>query len=251
MIIAQISDTHILSKSSGLVEGTSRSENLRRCIAAINRDAVDAVIHTGDTVQQGLAEEYEHLREILYELSSPIFLVPGNRDHHATLRKYFSHLSYLPQTGDFLHYTIEDFPLRLVALDSVEDGERKGVYCQRRVDWLNKTLSAQPDRPTLLFIHHPPFNIEPHYLGGYRRQREAEDLTMVASRHLQVKRLICGHVHCLHHEMWAGTVATTMPSVAVDHRKSMDQEIGDAPLYVLHKFSEDGNFVTQPKLVTD
>ena len=114
-----------------------------------------------------------------------------------------------------------------------------------------QTLSEQPDRPTLLFIHHPPFNIEPHYLGGYRQQREAEDLTMVANRHLQVKRLICGHVHCLHRETWAGTVATTMPSVAVDLRKSMDQEIGDAPLYVLHKFSEDGNFVTQPKLATD
>ena len=37
MVIAQISDTHILAKSSDQAVGAARAENLQRCIADINR----------------------------------------------------------------------------------------------------------------------------------------------------------------------------------------------------------------------
>ena len=249
MLIAQISDTHILSKFSELPEGSSRVENLRRCVADINQNSVDLVIHTGDTVHQGLAEEYSQLREILSELSLPVLLVPGNRDHLNTLREHFNHFPYLPQTGEFLHYTLEDWPIRLVALDSIEKGERKGVFCKRRVEWLDKTLSEQPDRPTLIFLHHPPFDIEPHYVGGYRRQEESDRLEELVSLHSQVKWTLCGHVHCFRQEKWAGTAAVTMPSVAVDLRKSVDEVIEQDPLYVIHKVSKDGRLHTQIKVV--
>ena len=171
-------------------------------MADINQNSVDLVIHTGDTVHQGLAEEYSQLREILSELSLPVLLVPGNRDHLNTLREHFNHFPYLPQTGEFLHYTLEDWPIRLVALDSIEKGERKGVFCKRRFEWLDKTLSEQPDRPTLIFLHHPPFDIEPHYVGGYRRHEESDRLEELVSLHSQVKWTLCGHVHCFRQEKW-------------------------------------------------
>lgn len=250
MIIAQISDTHILAKSSDLATGESRAENLRRCIAHINEQGVDVVVHTGDGVQDGKLEEYAHLREILVELKAPLFLIPGNRDHPDALRASLDHLTYLPGEGDFLHYAIEDYPMRLVALDSVVPGERKGVFCAERLAWLEETLAQEPDRPTLLFMHHPPFDIMPHYVGGYRRQQDADDLAALVSRHPQVVRLLCGHVHCLHRESWGGTVATTMPSVAVDLRKEVDAAIEEAPLYLLHVASNDGDLVSRPQMVT-
>lgn len=250
MIIAQISDTHILAKSSDQTVGTSRAENLRRCIADINRQGVDLVIHTGDSVQNGEAEEYAHLREIAAELDAPLYLIPGNRDRHGALREALNHLSYLPRDCDFLHYAVEDLPIRLVALDSVGAGERKGVFCARRLAWLEETLAREPDKPTLLFMHHPPFDIDPHYVGGYRRPQEAGDLAAVVSRHSQVKRLLCGHVHCLHRTRWGGTVATTMPSVAVDLRMDIDPAVGAAPMYYLHVASSDGELVSHTRVVT-
>jgi Icc protein len=33
----------------------------------------------------------------------------------------------------------------------------QGLMCQARLDWLEHQLLAQPDEPTLLFMHHPPF----------------------------------------------------------------------------------------------
>jgi len=112
MVIAQISDTHILARSSDDPVGASRADDLRRCIADINRQAVDAVIHTGDSVQNGTADEYAHLREILADLNAPLFITPGNRDRQATLRAVFEDFSYLPTDGDLLHYAVEHYPAR-------------------------------------------------------------------------------------------------------------------------------------------
>lgn len=244
MIIAQISDTHIAADHA---VGAGRAETLRRCVADINRQGVDAVIHTGDNAHNGVPEEYARLREILADLDAPFFTVPGNRDRRDTLREAFGHLSCLPKNGDFLQYTVDDYPVRLVAMDSHEPGDRKGAFCARRLAWLEETLAREPDKPTFLFIHHPPFDIEGHYVGGYRRPREAENLTATVSRHSQVKRLLCGHVHCLYRAPWGGTLATTMPSVAMDLRIRDDALSESAPLYLLHVVSENGDVTTHTR----
>ncbi len=251
MIIAQISDTHILARSSDRAEGRRRADNLRRCVADINRQKPDAVVHTGDIVQHGLPEEYEHVREILAPLEVPIYVIPGNRDKRGALRAAFSDHSYLPKDGGFLHYTVEDYSVRLVALDSTAEGERKGVYCERRQAWLHDVLDGAPDKPTILLIHHPPFDIGDHYVGGYRQPREAEELAAVVSRHSQVERLLCGHVHCPARQRWAGTLATTMASVAVDVRKVIDTpHVKDRPMYQLHVMSEKAGLVSETRIVT-
>lgn len=247
MIIAQISDTHLVADQAA---GAGRAENLRRCIADINRQGVDAVIHTGDNAHNGAPEEYACLREILADLDAPFFTIPGNRDRRDTLRAAFGHLSSLPRDGDFLQYTVEDYPVRLVAMDSLEPGDRKGAFCARRLAWLEETLAREPGKPTFLFIHHPPFDIDQHYVGGYRRPREAEDLTAAVSRHPQVKRLLCGHVHRLHRAPWGGTLATTMPSVAMDLRMKDDSLSESAPLYLLHVVSDDGDVTTHARTAT-
>ena len=249
MIIAQISDTHILAKASDDPHAESRAENLRRCIADINARDVDAVIHTGDSVHHGTDDEYALLREILGDLKPPLFLTPGNRDRHSAIRATFDNLSYLPRSGPFLHYAIEDHPVRLVALDSVSEGERKGVFCEARQAWLEQTLAQDPHRPTILFIHHPPFDVGGHYIGGYRQLQHAEDFAAVARRHPQVLRLLCGHVHRFHHESWAGAAATIIPSVAVDLRKDVDSAVGEAPVYVLHVWSGGGVLDSRMRVV--
>jgi len=82
MIIAQISDTHILAPGEDEPVGAGRAENLRRCIADINRlePGADAVLHTGDMTQMGRDGEFAFAREILSGLRAPMFVTPGNRD---------------------------------------------------------------------------------------------------------------------------------------------------------------------------
>jgi len=250
LLVAQISDTHILTSASDHPAAELRADCLRRCVADINQQQPDAVIFTGDTVQHGQPEEYALLRELLAPLDVPFYLIPGNRDDNEALRAAFSDQPYLPSDGDFLHYTIEDYALRLVAIDSTSVGERKGVFCAARQAWLEKVLSDQPNRPTLLFIHHPPFDVDDHYIGGYRRPEEADALGDIVSRHPQVVGMLCGHVHWPVERLWAGTSARIMPSIAVDVRNGIDEtEARGQPIYMLHRLSSEAGFVSEAKLV--
>lgn len=250
MLVAQISDTHILARASDHSAVQLRADCLRRCVADINQHRPDAVIFTGDTVQHGQPDEYADLRELLAPLEAPLYLVPGNRDDKGELRSAFSDHPHLPQGGDFLQYVVEDYAVRLVAIDSTSPGERKGVFCSSRQEWLDAVLSSQPDRPTLLFIHHPPFDIDDHYVGGYRRPEEATALADIVSCHLQVEGLLCGHVHWPVRRDWAGTMASIMPSVAVDLRKGVDEtKARERPIYMLHRLFGGTGLVSEARMV--
>jgi 3',5'-cyclic AMP phosphodiesterase CpdA len=201
-------------------------------------------------VQHGQPEEYAQLRELLAPLEAPLYLVPGNRDDKDALQAAFSDYAYLDGAGGFLHYAIEDYDTRLVGIDSTLAGERKGRFCELRQAWLDDTLAEQPDRPTLLFIHHPPFDVGDHYVGGYRRPEEAAALEDIVSRHPQVAGLLCGHVHWPVEREWAGTQARIMPSVAVDVRKGVDEvEAGGRPIYMLHQLSGATDLVSHTRTV--
>lgn len=248
MLLAQISDTHILSPESDQPAASLRADCLRRTVADINQQQPDAVVLTGDTVQHGQPEEYAWLRELLAPLQAPLYVIPGNRDDNNAMRAAFSDYAYLPGAGDFLHYVIEDFDARLVGIDSTLAGERKGRFCKARQSWLETTLREQPDRPTLLFIHHPPFDVGDHYVGGYRHPEEAEALAEIVKQQPQVSGLLCGHVHWPVEREWSGTQARIMPSIAVDVRKGIDEAaVQGRPIYMLHQVSRSKGLVSQAR----
>lgn len=249
MLLAQISDTHLLSPASDQPAATLRADCLRRCVVDINQQQPDAIIFTGDTVQHGQPDEYRLLRELLAPLEAPLYLVPGNRDDNAVLRRVFNDFAHFPANGEFIHYVVDEFSVRLVGIDSTLAGERKGHFCPARQAWLDQVLGEQPDRLTLLFIHHPPFDVGDHYVGGYRRPEEAAALADIVRRHPQVAGLLCGHVHWPIEREWAGTSARIMPSVAVDVRKGVDEsEAQERPIYLLHRISSETGLVSEARM---
>jgi len=249
MLIAQISDTHILAPDDDHPSAELRAACLARVVADVNVQNPDVVLFTGDTVQHGQPDEYARLRALLEPLNAPLYLVPGNRDDNATLRGAFADMACLPRAGEFLHYAIDAHPVRFVALDSTAPEERKGRFCAERQRWLAATLAAAPDRPTLLFIHHPPFDIGEHYVAGYRHANEAAALADIVARHAQVVGLLCGHVHWLVEREWAGTAARIMPSVAVDVRKGIDEtEARYRPIYWLHTIEGNAGLMSRARM---
>ena len=243
MLIAQLTDTHILAKSSDRPEARSRAEDLRRCVADIGRldPQPDIVIHTGDTVQTGAPEDYAHLEKLVAPIKQKLFATPGNRDR----RDNFA-VAFCRENDAFMHLSFEGLPVRLIALDSIQPPQNKGAFCAERVQWLDKTLSAAPNRPTLLFMHHPPFDMEPDYVSGYLNPGDRIALEAIISKHRQVRHLFCGHCHWISQNLWAGIKVTTTASIARDVRKGVDESrYGDTPIYQLHHVAKDGAVTTQ------
>ena len=158
MLIAQITDMHIKPPGELLYKRVDTAGFLERAVAHVTAldPRPDIVLATGDLVDGGKPEEYALLRRLLAPLAMPVYLIPGNHDARDAMREVFADHAYLPRTG-FLQYTIEDLPVRLIALDTLVPGKGHGELCAERLDWLEARL-GESDRPTILFMHHPPFD---------------------------------------------------------------------------------------------
>jgi 3',5'-cyclic AMP phosphodiesterase CpdA len=221
MLIAQISDTHISTPDSRNDRVFHTAEHLARAVAHLNRlrPLPDVVLATGDLVERGEVEEYERLREILAPLAAPLFIIPGNHDDRNNLLTVFADHAYLPRDRTFLQYSVEDWPLRLVALDTLVPGESGGRLCGERLAWLDARLAQAPERPTLVLMHHPPFLTGIASMDGMGLDG-IDAFAAVIRRHPQVERIVCGHLHRPIVRRFAGTVAYTCPSTA--HQIALD-----------------------------
>jgi 3',5'-cyclic-AMP phosphodiesterase len=214
MLVAQITDLHVALPGSRLDVSYRTAEHLERAVAHLLAldPRPDAVVCTGDLVDEGGPEEYERLCALLEPLPMPVYVVPGNHDHRENLRAAFAGRGYLPGDG-FLCYAAEVGPLRLLGLDTHIPGESGGLLCDERLAWLDARLGEEPDRPTLVLQHHPPFasGIRPMDRMGLEG---ADGLARVIARHRQVERILCGHIHRPIVRRFAGTIASTCPSTA-------------------------------------
>ncbi|MEQ1505210.1 MAG: phosphodiesterase [Myxococcota bacterium] len=211
MLIAQITDTHISTLGSFNDRSLRTADHLERAVAHLNAlvPRPDVVVATGDLVERGQPEEYVRFSQIVRALEPPLFVVPGNHDGRAALAEAFG----LSLVGGFVLYTVERFPVRLIALDTHVPGAAGGSLCLDRLTWLDARLSEQPERPTVVFMHHPPFPIGIPALDAMGLDG-SDALATVIARHPQVERVICGHAHRPITRRFAGTIASVGPATA-------------------------------------
>jgi 3',5'-cyclic-AMP phosphodiesterase len=213
--VAQITDMHIKRRGRVLHHMPHVVQPLRRVLSTIAAlpEAPDCIVATGDLTESGTPEEYGRLRDILEPFGLPVYLIPGNHDDRNALRKVFADHTYLHAFDDAILFSIEMGFARVIALDTSRSGRRGGYLDERRLAWLVESLRARKDTPTILAMHHPPFetgvrNFDAQSFEG----REA--LAAIVRAHPQIRRIICGHVHQALSRTWCGTLGVTAPSTA-------------------------------------
>ena len=214
MIIAQITDLHITLPGRPLQRRVDTGRYLSQAVEKLRAldPPPDVLIISGDLVESGTGDEYAYLRTLLAPLLLPIYVIPGNHDEREAMRRGFSDHAYLPQQG-FMHYVIDDYPVRLIGLDTVIERKTEGEMCTERLSWLDAILQQGPARATLIFMHHPPFATGIAHMDAWGL-RNPEKLAKVIRQYPQVERIICGHVHRPIQSRFAGAVALTCPSTA-------------------------------------
>jgi 3',5'-cyclic AMP phosphodiesterase CpdA len=255
MLVCQISDLHITA-GGGLASGIVDTAGMfRACVAhvlSLSRQP-DAVVITGDLVDLGRAEEYRLLRDMLAPLPMPVHLIPGNHDDRGMLRTVFADHDYLPRTGPFLQYALEDYPLRIVALDTVIPGEGGGRLCAERLEWLDHKLAAAPSRPTLVMMHHPPFRSFIGHMDAMGLD-EPQGFRDVIARHPQVERVLCGHLHRPIQARVAQALVSTCPSpahqIALDLAPDAPEGFAmEPPGYQLHLWTPESGVVSHTAVI--
>ena len=258
MLIAQISDFHLKPEGVLAYDAADTATPLRHAVAHINalNPRPDLVLVTGDLVDEGASKSYTVVSKLLSLLEPPVYIVPGNHDQKTELRSAFPDHAYLKPTVEeagrhYICFTLEDFPLRIIGLDTVTPGDHGGGLGPARLSWLDKTLADRPDAPTVIFMHHPPFasgigHMDMELFTG----REA--LVGIIAANPNVERVLCGHIHRTIFRRFAGTVASTCPGIGMQLVLDLRQEAPSAfvlepPSVMLHLWTD---LWDEPNLLT-
>ena len=165
--LVQLTDTHLLAEPDGVMLGIPLRDSLRRVVEAIQHDGApppDRVLVTGDLSQDGTPASYGAVGQLLASLGVPCYGVPGNHDARPALRRALTQPPFRPDC------VVEAGGWRFVLLDSTVPGAVHGAFSNAALDALDATLSAQPDTPTLLALHHGPFPVGAAWLDGHIHQ---------------------------------------------------------------------------------
>lgn len=244
MLIVQLSDIHILraplSSQAMLADNPARLERTIRFIKTLNPPPDIAVV-SGDLSHEGDAEDYRYCRSLLSELPCPYLVIPGNHDDRALVRDTF------PRNGraDDSYYQFEEnrLPLRIIGLDTLETGKIGGELCTARLDWIEDAL-ARSRKPTLLVMHHPPYQFGLEYNADMACTRGIERLEEIVRGNGNIIGVLCGHLHLGTMTTWAGVPASTVPSVSPGFSLEIAQSLlagwqHSSPAIGLHIYRDD------------
>jgi 3',5'-cyclic AMP phosphodiesterase CpdA len=242
MLIAQITDCHIVEPGDLMADRIDPSVGLRQAISALNSldPQPDLVLATGDLVNDGTPAQYDHLMSMLSEVTAPLLAIPGNHDDRTEMRSRFRQL---PPGGpsDPVDFVVDEYPLRLICIDTNIPGRHDGRVTADQMDWLDRQLSARPDTPTLIVQHHPPFPSGLPWMDRDAGFTGAELEAAVLDRYANIEAVVCGHLHRTIHRRFAGTVASSWPSTAVQLGLGFNEgptTYTDEPAaFALHHFS--------------
>lgn len=214
---ALFADTHIDGNPKAVSRDNCMGDRLtaavREVLALPGRPA--GVLVNGDmALKAGYPGEYRtfvQLIEPLREAGLPIHLTLGNHDDRANFLAGVPGVKR-PATPVANKYVgvVNAGRARFVLLDSLQVIDRTPGECGRaQLDWLAKTLDAEPATPTVVFGHHNPPGLT-----------DAAAFYAVVAPRRQVKAYVFGHTHSWQvakHE--SGIHLVNLPAVAYPFAK--------------------------------
>jgi len=229
--VALLSDIHI---SANLAE-----HNRSVVMANHLRDALKAVLGAGALPSRlfingdcaylhGLAGDYSAVIDLIRpvrEAGVPMHLALGNHDS----REQF--WNALPadeaRSKELADHEVLDLSTpaaRWIVLDSLkETSKTPGLLGEQQLNWLSKSLDAEPAKPTIVMVHHNPVFKAPttqpttqpaHGLILTTGLLDSPALLDVLLRRRQVKALFFGHTHAWKVSMVEGLHCVNLPAVA-------------------------------------
>lgn len=217
---AVISDPHLSYPAQNTKDRVkmedSSVELFREAIEEINAiPDLDFVILSGDLTKDAEPWNIDLLREMLEVIKVPVYAVLGNHEvspippkgQEPSLATLIGSSKYTTVfalqgygfEGARSYWSAEPVPgLLLIGLDTTKVGSWGGKVSKAQLEWLDKTLTTNQDKLTIVIGHHllVPFQEEekkPEWQNFYLDN--AEELMALFEQYSQVSFYLCGHRH--------------------------------------------------------
>lgn len=195
MFIAHISDLHIGDADK---PGIANLNKIVRCINSMDI-LPEAVLVTGDLIHLRQKKHYEACFAELNKLKMPYFTIVGNHDEPNQLKEALA--MYCPahpksEMKDYLQYVVDDYPVRIIALDTYAEKHPNGILNDEKLEWLREKLEDNPDKkPVLLMIHQFTLKTKLSFFDSYAEEWFGKFNELVARHEDTIKLIACGHLH--------------------------------------------------------
>ncbi|MFO0994596.1 MAG: phosphodiesterase [Hyphomicrobiales bacterium] len=212
MKFIHISDLHLVAPG-GKLWGFDPLQRLEACLSDVavhHRDAAFCAI-SGDLAERGEVAAYQALKDLLSKFPLPTYLALGNHDDRENFLRVFS--GNPRDARGFVQGTAEHDGTAILILDTLKGPPSSaGLYGEDRREWLRAELARAGDKPVIIFMHHPPFDIG-HDLMDLIKLEDGEGLHRLLSGR-NIKHIFFGHAHRPISGQWRGIPFSAVPSLA-------------------------------------
>jgi Icc protein len=189
--ILQITDTHLHAAADSRMRGVTTHATFLAVIEQALRDPrwpADAILVTGDIVQDESRAGYERFRTTLAPLGVPVYSIPGNHDDPKLMSEILASGSF--RFGGELRMG----RWSIVLLSTFLAGEDAGGLGPARLQGLRQALAANAGQHILVAMHHHPLPMGSTWLDGVAL-RDSAEFWRIVNAHPDVRAVVCGHVH--------------------------------------------------------
>ncbi len=106
---------------------------------------------------------------------------------------------------------------QILLLDSQVQSVPHGELSDDQLIWLDNCLAQQPDRHTVVMLHHHPLASGCTWLDQHSL-RNSHMLAEVLTRYQNIEGILCGHIHQDLDVMWNGIRMLATPSTCVQFK---------------------------------
>jgi Icc protein len=239
--ILQISDLHILSEPSATLLGINTDYYFQQVLAAAHSQhgPFDLLLLTGDLAQETSVASYERILSTLQSYPTPCLCLPGNHDDEVLMQSILN----TPQVSSDRQMQFGNW--QIICLNSRQPGTPVGYLAKAELQFLEQRLTAQPDAPTMLALHHHCISSGSPWMDTMQLQNSPELLAIV-DKHPQLKIVTFGHVHQVITSRYRHVAVFSAPATCFQFQPFATEMAvtEESPGYRLFELAADGGYTT-------
>lgn len=190
--LLHLTDLHLFGDINSTLNGINPLQTLSRIIETISNTLkntqLDAIVLTGDISQDYSLASYKNAKKLLETLNLPVFATMGNHDYLSYFNKIFGNPN---QTINQIS-NIDGWQIILVNTQLYHHVD--GLISDDDLLNLEQTLAKNPQKPTVIFLHHQVLPIESAWIDKLGLQHPQQFLKII-DQYSNIKAVVCGHVH--------------------------------------------------------